>query len=327
MGNKGDDVSQAAGPAERAKRKAVLIAGPTASGKSALAIALARRFGGIVINADSMQVYRDLAVITARPDAADLAAAPHQLYGTVDGAVNFSVARWRDAALAAIAAAEAEGLLPIVIGGTGLYFKALTQGLSDIPPVPDAIRRRVRSEAEGLPAPALHERLSAIDPETAARLRPNDPQRVLRALEVFLATGRPLAHWQADGRGPAALPVEACAAAFLSVERAVLRQRIDDRFVAMMAAGALAEVEALAARRLDPALPVMRAHGVPGLIAHLGGSLSLAEAIARGQADTRAYAKRQETWFRHQMAGFDAVTPEAALDHLSAKLHGDRPGR
>lgn len=320
MGNKGDDVSQAAGPAEGAKRKAVLIAGPTASGKSALAIALAQRFGGVVINADSMQVYRDLAIITARPDAADLAAAPHRLYGTVDGAVNFSVARWLDAALAEIDAAAAEGLLPIVIGGTGLYFKALTQGLSDIPAVPDEVRRRLRAEAEGLSAPALHDRLHALDPETAARLRPNDPQRVLRALEVFVATGRPLAHWQADGRGPPPLPTASCRAVFLGVDRSALRRRIDERFTAMIAAGALAEVEALARRKLDPALPVMRAHGVPGLIAHLQGRLSLTEAIAKGQADTRAYAKRQETWFRHQMPGFDAVTPDAALAHLTRRL-------
>ncbi|CEJ09779.1 tRNA dimethylallyltransferase [bacterium YEK0313] len=273
-----------------------------------------------MINADSMQVYRDLAIITARPEAADLAAAPHRLYGAVDGAVNFSVARWLDAALAEIDAADAEGLLPIIIGGTGLYFKALTQGLSDIPAVPDAVRQRLRAEAEGLPAPALHERLRALDPETAARLRPNDPQRVLRALEVFVATGRPLAHWQADSRGPPPLAMASCRAVFLSVDRTALRRRIDERFTAMIAAGALAEVEALAARQLDPALPVMRAHGVPGLIAHLRGHLPLTEAIAKGQADTRAYAKRQETWFRHQMPGFDAVAPDAALAHLTRRL-------
>ncbi|WP_170182018.1 tRNA (adenosine(37)-N6)-dimethylallyltransferase MiaA [Phreatobacter stygius] len=313
-------MSQAADPAQRGKAKAVLIAGPTASGKSALALALAERFGGVVINADSMQVYRDLQVITARPGPGDMAGVPHRLYGTVDGAVNFSVARWLQAALAEIAAAEAEGLLPILIGGTGLYFKALTQGISDIPPVPDEVRQTLRAEAEGLAAPALHARLAALDPVTAARLRPNDPQRTLRALEVFIATGRPLAHWQEDGRSAPALPVGQCVAAFLTVERSVLRQRIDDRFVAMMTTGALDEVAALASRRLDPALPVMRAHGVPGLIAHLGGEMSLADAIARGQKDTRAYAKRQETWFRHQMAGFVALAPDTALAALTTAL-------
>ncbi len=318
--SKGDDVGQAASPAKRGKAKAVLIAGPTASGKSALALALAERFGGVVINADSMQVYRDLRVITARPSAEEMAAAPHRLYGTVDGQVNFSVARWIEAALAEIAAAEAAGLLPILIGGTGLYFKALTQGISDIPPVPDEVRQKLRAEAEGVPAPMLHQRLAAIDPASAAKLRPNDPQRTLRALEVFVATGRPLVHWQQDGRGEPALPIERCAAMFLSVEREPLRRRIDDRFVAMMAAGALDEVAQLAARRLDPALPVMRAHGVPGLIAHLAGEMSLAEAIAKGQKDTRAYAKRQETWFRHQMAGFAAVPPNEALGALTASL-------
>ncbi|MBN8942531.1 MAG: tRNA (adenosine(37)-N6)-dimethylallyltransferase MiaA [Rhizobiales bacterium] len=313
-------MGQAAGPAKRGKAKAVLIAGPTASGKSALALALAKRFGGVVINADSMQVYRDLQIITARPSTEEMAAAPHRLYGTVDGQVNFSVGRWIEAALAEIATAEAAGLLPILIGGTGLYFKALTQGISDIPPVPDEIRQRLRAEAEGLPAPVLHQRLAALDPVTAAKLRPNDPQRTLRALEVFVATGRPLADWQQDGRGAPALPIQQCAAMFLSVEREPLRRRIDERFVAMMAAGALDEVARLASRGLDPALPVMRAHGVPGLIAHLAGEMSLTEAIAKGQRDTRAYAKRQETWFRHQMPGFAALPPNEALAALTAGL-------
>jgi tRNA dimethylallyltransferase len=304
-------VGQVRGPARR-KVRAVLIAGPTASGKSALALDLAERFSGTIINADSMQVYRDLAVITARPSAEEMRQAPHRLYGTVDAAENFSVGRWVTAATQEIAAAEAEGQLPILVGGTGLYFKALTEGLSTIPAVPEAVRARVRAEAEGLPPEALHARLTAIDPLTAGRLRPSDPQRILRAIEVFEATGRALAAWQADGREAPLLPIDSCAACFLAVERTWLRARIDARFEAMMAAGALEEVEKLAARGLDPALPAMRAHGVPGLIAHLQGTLSLAEAIARGQKDTRAYAKRQETWFRGQMPGFQQLAPQEA---------------
>jgi tRNA dimethylallyltransferase len=304
MGNKGRDVAEGHGPLERSGPRAVLIAGPTASGKSALALDLARRAGGVVINADSMQVYRDLAIITARPTQAEMAQAPHRLYGTVDAAENFSVGRWIAASTAELSAAQAAGTLPIVIGGTGLYFKALTQGLSDIPPVP----------AE------LHQRLSAIDPATAARLRPSDPQRLLRALEVFEATGRPLLHWQEAGRTRAVLDPDDFLAVFLAVDRTALRVRIDERFDAMIANGAIEEVARMGQRQLDPALPAMRAHGVPGLLAHLRGEASLDEAVARGKRDTKAYAKRQETWFRHQLPNFEALSPEAARDRLGAAL-------
>ena len=271
-----------------------------------------------------MQVYRDLAVITARPSAAEMDAAPHELYGTVDAAENFSVGRWVDAAREVLAGAEAAGRLPILVGGTGLYFKALTEGLSAIPPVPPEVRERIRREAAGMAPAALHARLAADDPLTASRLRPSDPQRILRALEVLEATGRPLAHWQEAGREGALLAGHDVRAVFLAVDRADLRDRIDRRFEAMMAAGALAEVAALAARGLDPALPAMRAHGVPGLIAHLRGEVPLDEAIARGQRDTRAYAKRQETWFRHQMPGFAALSPGAARAELTRWLSRGR---
>ncbi|MCZ8313630.1 tRNA (adenosine(37)-N6)-dimethylallyltransferase MiaA [Phreatobacter sp.] len=303
-----------------ARPRAVLIAGPTASGKSALALDLARRFGGVVINADSMQVYRDLSIITARPSPEEMALAPHRLYGTVDAAENFSVGRWVAAATAEIASAEAAGALPILVGGTGLYFKALREGLSAIPAVATEVRERVRAEAEGVSPADLHARLAAIDPRTAAKLRPSDPQRIIRALEVMAATGRPLAAWQEDGREAGFLAGMEVAAVFLSVERSALRQRIDARFLAMMEHGALDEVKRLAARGLDPALPAMRAHGVPGLIAHLKGEASLDEAIARGQKDTRAYAKRQETWFRHQMPDFAAMEPPEAAKALAARL-------
>jgi tRNA dimethylallyltransferase len=317
-------VSHDGDPRKGHRPRAVLIAGPTASGKSALALELARRFGGVVINADSMQVYRDLAIITARPSPDEMGMAPHRLYGTVDAAENFSVGRWIDAVRATLAETTASGALPILVGGTGLYFKALTEGLSAIPPVPEEVRDEVRREAEGLAPPELHARLAAVDPLTAARLRPSDPQRILRALEVIAATGRPLVQWQEAGREPAVLDGWPVQGVFLSVDRTALRAGIDRRFEAMMAAGALDEVEALAARRLDPALPAMRAHGVPGLIAHLAGDIPLDEAVARGQRDTRAYAKRQETWFRNQMPGFAALSPEAAREALSAWLASPR---
>ncbi len=300
--------------------RAILIAGPTASGKSALALALARRHGGVVINADSMQVYRDLHLLTARPAPDEAAQAPHRLYGSVDGAVNFSVGHYLAAAGAALADAWDADRLPIVVGGTGLYFMGLTEGLSEIPPVPDAIRAAVRAEAEGRGTPGLHAALAARDPEGAARLDPNDRLRVLRALEVLAATGRPIAAFQA-ARRPGPLTGLPCIKLFLTPDRDALRARIDARFLTMMAAGALDEVEALAARDLDPMLPVMRAHGVPGLIAHLRGDLPYDEAVARGQADTRRYAKRQVTWFRHQ-AGPDWtwLAPEAAMAGVEAGI-------
>jgi tRNA dimethylallyltransferase len=313
-------VGQDESPAKTAKARAVLIAGPTASGKSALALDLAERFGGVVINADSMQVYADLAIITARPTQQEMAQVPHRLYGTVDAAEPFSVGRWMEAAGRAISETMAAGQLPILVGGTGLYFKALLEGLSDIPTVPIEVRTRIRAEAEGQSPRDLHDWLSRIDPQTAAGLRPSDPQRIIRALEVMVATGKPLAAWQMGGRSPSLLDPSQSPAVFLTVDRPLLRERIDRRFEVMMAEGALDEVRRLAERGLDPALPAMRAHGVPGLIAHLHGDCPLDEAVARGQRDTRAYAKRQETWFRHQMPGFTATDPAGAFAVLTRKI-------
>jgi tRNA dimethylallyltransferase len=277
---------------------AILIAGPTASGKSALASRIALRHGGVVVNTDSMQVYADLRILTARPDPAEEAQVPHRLYGHVDGATNHSAGQFARDATAILE--NLDGRLPVFVGGTGLYFRALEQGFSDLPPVPDDVRARVRAQAEGRPTEALHADLAHLDPVGAARLRPSDRMRVMRALEVFFATGRPIASFFGDPvPGPlAGLMVQKI---FLAPDRTALRARIDARFRAMIAAGALDEVAALRARRLDPLLPVMRAHGVPGLIAHLDGTMSLEDAIQRGQAATRAYAKRQFTWFRHQM--------------------------
>ncbi len=299
--------------------EAILIAGPTASGKSALAIALARTLGGTVINADSMQVYADLRIITARPTAEEEAQVPHLLFGHVDAARLHSVARWLDDARAAVEAVRAEGRIPIVTGGTGLYFRALTEGLSDVPRVPDDVRARVRASAQGRAVEDLHAELAAKDPETAARLRPSDPQRILRALEVIEATGKPLVSFQGPRSGRAVDPARAVSV-FLAPDRDVLRARIDARFDAMMRAGALEEVRALAARGLDPALPAMRAHGVPGLISALRGEISMQEAVERGKGDTRRYSKRQHTWFRHQAPDFVPAAPEEAEARILARL-------
>ena len=290
----------------------MLIAGPTASGKSALAIALARRFGGTVINVDSMQVYRDLRVLSARPTAAEESEAPHRLYGHVDGAVNHSAMRHVEEVAGLLPDLAAVGSLPILVGGTGLYFKGLTEGFSPIPPVPDHVRAAFRERVADAETAALHRELAERDPAMAETLRPGDRMRIMRALEVVIATGRSLASFQGE-RVPGPLAQAKLLRLFVSPERAAVRERIDRRFEAMIGEGALGEVEALRDRGLDPLLPVMRAHGVPGLIGYLDGDVSLDEAIRRGQADTRAYAKRQMTWFRHQMEGWRAVAPEEAL--------------
>ena len=282
---------------------AILIAGPTASGKSALAIEIARALGGVVVNADSMQVYKDLHVITARPTLAEQGDVPHLMFGGVDAAVNYSVGRWLTDARATLADLAAARRPAVLVGGTGMYFKTLTQGISDIPAVPDEVRERVRAGAEGVPPAELHAQLTARDPLTAARLRPTDPQRIVRALEVLEATGQPLAAFQGRREAPI-LPQGSWRGVFLAPDRQELYRRIDARFEHMMESGAVEEVAALAARDLDPALPAMRAHGVPGLIAWLRGEATREEAVARGKADTRHYSKRQFTFARHQLAGF-----------------------
>ena len=293
--------------------RAVLIAGPTASGKSALALAVAERLGGIVVNTDSMQVYRDLAIITARPGAAETARAAHLLYGHVDAAENYSVGRFVEDARAALA--EARARVAIFAGGSGLYFKALTRGLAAIPPVAAEIRMGVRARLESGGVAALHAELARRDPATAARLNPADRTRIARALEVFEATGRAISDWHRDGLPPLLDPAHVVKV-FLAPERAELYRRIDARFEAMLAAGALEEVRALHARRLDPLLPAMKAHGVPWLIRHLEGEMSLAAAAEEGKRDTRHYAKRQFTWFRHQLGDWPRIDPHAAFDEV-----------
>jgi tRNA dimethylallyltransferase len=291
--------------------KAVLIAGPTASGKSALALELAQKAGGVVINTDSMQVYRDLRVITARPTPAEQARVPHRLYGHVDAAVNFSAGSWVADAALVLAEVRAQNRLPIFTGGSGLYFKALTHGLSAVPPIPAEIREAVRARLERDGVEALHAELTRRDPVSAERLKPRDRIRIARALEVVEATGRSLTDWHRDGLPPL-LPQGQFSALFLSPDRDQLYARIDSRYEAMLSAGALEEVAALAARRLDPLLPAMKAHGVPALIRHLKGEISLQQAAVIGRADTRHYAKRQFTWFRHQLPEFEWVRPDEA---------------
>jgi tRNA dimethylallyltransferase len=289
----------------------VLIAGPTASGKSALALDVAKWAGGVVINADSMQVYRDLRIITARPTQQVEAEAPHQLYGHIDAAENYSVGHWLAHAKEALREADDAGAMPIFVGGTGLYFKALTVGLSTIPATPAEVRTEVRARLLREGPQALHTELARRDPPSASRLMPGDRARIARALEVLEATGRSITDWQRAGMQPL-LDAARATRIFLVPDRAELYRRIDSRFDAMLGAGALDEVATLAARGLDPLLPAMKAHGVPWLRRHLAGELSLADAAAEAKMDTRRYAKRQVTWFRHQMPGWIWASPEEA---------------
>ncbi len=279
--------------------KAVIFAGPTACGKSAAALAAARRFGGTVINADSMQVYRELAILTARPDAEAMAVAPHRLYGTVGAGEPYSVARWRDAALAEIAAARAVGGLPILAGGTGLYLRALMKGLAPMPDIPEAVRAEGRAILARDGKGALHARLAALDPESAGKLRASDRQRVLRAWEVATATGIALPEWQRRAGDPADTPRLLCFV-FLP-PREALYDACNRRFAEMIERGAIDEARALLALGLDPALPAMKALGLREIAAFLGGEIGRARMIELGQQSTRRYAKRQYTWFRHQL--------------------------
>jgi tRNA dimethylallyltransferase len=301
----------------REPEKAVLIAGPTASGKSALALALAEQLVGTVINADSMQVYRDLRIITARPTPDQEMRLPHRLYGHVDAAENYSVGRWLADVQPVLDETRAAGRVPILVGGTGLYFKALTQGLSNVPSVPPDIRARVRARMVAEGVATLHAELARRDPAT--QLKPGDRTRVARALEVLEATGRSLADWHGEGLPPL-IDGSSAVKIFLAPERDDLRRHIDARFDAMIAAGALNEVRALMARKLDPLLPAMKAHGVPWLMRHLAGEISLDEATEGGKADTRRYIKRQFTWARHQLPDWIWVEPGEALVKTLAAL-------
>ena len=286
---------------------ALIICGPTASGKSALALEFAQALGGTVINADAMQVYAGMAVITAQPSLADHAAAPHRLYGIRPPAEAANLAWWREAALAAMA----EARLPILCGGTGMYLRALTQGLSALPDVPPEARAEARMLLAERGAPALH---AMLDADTAATLNPGDSQRVARAFEVWRGTGRGLVEWQREA--PALPPAPYRFAALrLDPTREVLRDAIADRFDAMLAGGALEEVRALL--DLDPALPAMRAHGVPEIAALLRGAMDARAARDQAVLHTHQYTKRQGTWFRHQ-----ALVAPTRLHTIHARFAG-----
>ncbi|HEX3407361.1 MAG TPA: tRNA (adenosine(37)-N6)-dimethylallyltransferase MiaA [Caulobacteraceae bacterium] len=298
-----------------------LIAGPTASGKSALALRLAQLTGGELVNADSMQLYADLAVLSARPTREEMLLAPHHLYGVTDAADGWSVGRWLEAARGVLADIARWRRTAIVVGGTGLYFRALTQGLADMPSVPHAVSDALAAEYARTGELSLRPRLARLDPEAAARIARGDRQRLIRALAVAEATGRPLSAWQADTQ--ALLAPEAWRAVVLAPPRAALYAACDARLTAMFEAGAIEEVRALAARGLDPALPAMKAVGVREIIAYLEGRASRDAALARSQQETRRYAKRQLTWFRGQAPDWPRISaddPEAQWRTLESML-------
>lgn len=285
---------------------ALIVAGPTASGKSALALQLAHHLNGTIINADSMQVYRELRILTARPPPDEEAEVPHRLYGVRPAGEPGSAAWWRCAARHAMEEARAEGRWPILCGGTGLYFSALIHGLADIPDPGPPARAEARALLDELGPGGLHARLLAVDPATAARLRPGDSQRIARAWEVWRGTGRGLAAWHE--KQPATSRDPHFTAILLDPPRAELRAAIAARFAGMLDQGALTEARELLALGLDPALPAMRAHGVPELIAHLRGLMTLEAATRRAILVTGRYTKRQATWFRHHPLAAPART-------------------
>ena len=296
----------------------IIIAGPTASGKSALALELAVAFQGTIINADSLQIYRDLRILTARPDEAAMARVPHRLYGFLDAAERGSVGHWRALALAEIAAAHDAGRLPIVVGGTGLYLRALQHGLASIPPIPAAIRGEAAKLHRTLGGAAFREQLTAFDPASAARLPPGDRQRLMRAFEVVRATGVSIGEWQTRAASPSPYRF---ASLLLMPPREALYAACEARFRAMIARGALDEAAALGARGLVPALPAMKAVGLPELLRHLRGEIALDEAIALAARATRRYAKRQTTWFRHQMVADFSLDEQLSESLLRCSRH------
>ncbi len=279
---------------------AILITGPTASGKSALAVELAKQHGGVVINADSMQVYDTLRVLTARPSDEDMEGVPHHLYGHVPAGAGYSTGAWLRGVTALLPRIRAEGKLPVFVGGTGLYFKALTGGLSQMPAIPEEIRQRLRARLLEEGPEGLHAELARADPAVAASLNVQDGQRIVRALEVFEATGQSIADFQGQA-GPVIVDPDTARKIVVLPDRAVLHQRINGRFAKMLEQGAEEEVRALLALGLSSEMPVMKAIGVSQIAAMLRGEMGRDEVVERGAAATRQYAKRQMTWFRNQM--------------------------
>ncbi len=294
----------------------ILIAGPTAGGKSALALALAKRLGGAVVNADSQQVYRDWRILSARPTLEDEAEAPHFLYGHVALDAEYSAGAWLRDLVRVLEQCRARGLRPVITGGTGLYFKALTEGLAPIPPIPPDIRARAEAELQRLGRARLYARLAERDPETAAALDRANPARLLRAWEVLESTGTGLAEWR-RATAPPLLPLDRTVALALTPPRPWLHARCDARFDAMLASGALDEAARVMALGLDPGLPGMKALGAPELMAHLAGELSLDAAAARARTATRRYAKRQLTWARNQMFHWQVLSGHNAAENLA----------
>jgi tRNA dimethylallyltransferase len=297
-----------------------LIAGPTASGKSALALKVAREIGGEIVNADALQLYRDLRVLSARPTDDDEARAPHHLFGVADAADGWSVGRWLTAASATLDEIAGRGRPAVVVGGTGLYFRALTQGLADIPPIPRAARDAAEQAFDTEGEAAARVALRALDPPAEARISPGDRQRLTRALAVARATGRPLSAWQAETR--AAIERDAWRAVVLEPPREALYARIDARLAAMARAGAVEEAAALMQRGLDPRLPAMKAVGLRELAAHAAGEVTLEAAIAAAQQATRRYAKRQLTWFRNQTPDWPRIAATSTGGQWDAFLTG-----
>lgn len=309
-------------PLMKTERQALIVTGPTASGKSALGLEIAARIGGVIINADAMQTYGAFPILTAQPTDAERAAVPHALYGALPLSQTLSAQRWRELALVEMQRAVEAGRVPILLGGTGLYLKTLTQGLAQVHEVPPAIRARADAEWRDLGAAAFAARLAEHDPLTAARLKPNDRQRHVRAWEVWLATGRPLSAWQqAPGEGPP--PGWRFRTLVLAPPREALRAKIAARFDAMVAAGVVEEVRpvwrAVRDGTLSPGLPGLKAHGAPELFRHLDGAMALAEAVRIAVDHTRQYAKRQMTWLRHQIIA-DTTIDETSSDEIDEAL-------
>jgi len=300
-------------------KRAILIAGPTASGKSALALQLAKARNGVIVNADSMQLYEDLRLVSARPSAAEELEAPHRLYGVLPSSTAFSTGAWLRLAETELKAAWAAGRMPIVVGGTGLYFKALTEGFAEMPEIPEAMRGKARALADEEGVDGLKRALTKSgDAEAAAAL--GDPQRLARALEVLLATGKPLSHWQEAHQAPPLLSPEACVRIVLAPPRPWLHERIARRAELMLSEEGISEVRALLAKGLSDKLPAMRAIGVPEIAVFLAGEATFSETVHRLTVATRQYAKRQETWFRNQMANWQRIDPSDKIN--MEMLHG-----
>lgn len=294
-----------------ASLRAILIAGPTASGKSSFALALAKKHGGCIINADSMQVYRELSILTARPSAEEAQNVPHHLYGFLSAARAYSVGQWLEDIKIKLAECERRNIRPIIVGGTGLYFKALLEGLAPIEDISDEVREKWRQKAQDLGAEKLYALLKDMDPELAATLKPGDTQRIARGLEVFEQTGRSLLYWQQQPAQPVLLK-EQVQAYVICPAREELYRRIELRLDQMLEMGALEEVRSLAKLNLDPALPAMRALGVAPLSLYLESKISREEALAQAKQDTRRYAKRQMTWLRKHMS--DWLSYSSSID-------------